>query len=289
MAKSPVDNELTHAVRLACVLEATARKPGNVHPDASFDDLTYDDFIRSADAIAPVFADAARNGVGETVLEAVRRTHAVVGRNTNLGIVLLIAPLAAVPRERSLIDGAQDVLDRLTIEDTRDVYAAIRLAQPGGMGEAAAEDIDTEPSVTLQAAMRLAADRDAIAAEYTHGFPLTLGFGLAQLRATPEFENNWRTSIVRLHLSLMARQPDTLIARKRGMDEAIQSSSMARDVLDAGWPNSRRARDLIEDLDVWLRAVGNQRNPGTTADLVAASVFAAIREGVFTTPDVRIR
>ena len=84
-------------VWLACAMEATSRKPGNVHPEASFGDLTYADFIKSADAIAPVVASAHEVGVGRTILDAVIKTRAAVGQNTNLGIVLLLTPLAAVP------------------------------------------------------------------------------------------------------------------------------------------------------------------------------------------------
>ena len=34
--------------QLACVLEATARKPGNVHRFADFDDVSYLDFVTAA-------------------------------------------------------------------------------------------------------------------------------------------------------------------------------------------------------------------------------------------------
>lgn len=283
-ADSLADRAICDAVASACLLEATARKPGNVHPGAAFEDISYADFVRSAHVIAPVFADSSRRSVGATVLEAVHRTQASVGRNTNLGIVLLFAPLAAVPNEQLLTDGVQGVLDGLTVDDAKDVYAAIRLAQAGGLGKEAQADVSTEPTITLQEAMRLAADRDAIAAEYSHGFPLTLGFGLDQLRSEVNFADNWQESVIRLHLLLMSRQPDTLIARKRGRDEARESSAMAKAVLDAGWPESCSGLERIVELDTWLRAVGNKRNPGTTADLVAATLFAAIREGVITIP-----
>ena len=106
-------------LRQACRLEVLARKPGNVHPDASFPDLTCDDFLRSADIVSPVLAAAPVLGVGPAVLDAVTRTQAILGRNTNLGVVLLLAPLAAVSRERKLTDGIAAVLAATTVDDAR--------------------------------------------------------------------------------------------------------------------------------------------------------------------------
>src|SRR5437868_1352488 len=140
---------LADQIRAACVLEATARKPGNVHPLHSFDDLTYEDFIVSAEKAAPILACTPELGVGRAVLEAVTATQACVGRNTNLGIVLLLAPLAAVPPEVRLADGIANILAGLTREDAELVYEAIRLAHPGGMGRVENQDISTPPTQTL--------------------------------------------------------------------------------------------------------------------------------------------
>src|SRR6202034_3598262 len=103
-----------------------AAKPGNVHPEASFEDLTYEDFVRSAVAAAPAFENAAERGVGATVLDAVQRTREAVGRNTNLGIALILAPLAAVPAQTRLEEGISAVLANLDVRDAEQVYEAIR-------------------------------------------------------------------------------------------------------------------------------------------------------------------
>src|SRR6185436_20912162 len=89
----------------ACLLEATAPKVGNVHRGADFENLTFTDFMVSAVAIGPVMESARANGVGPTILEAIKATRRLVDTNTNLGMVLLIAPLAAVPREEPLDTG----------------------------------------------------------------------------------------------------------------------------------------------------------------------------------------
>src|SRR5207244_9232877 len=120
----------------ACIWEASAAKLGNVHRRRDFADVGYLDFLLSAAAIAPEMAVAPSRRVGETILAAVRATRQVVSTNTNLGIILLFAPMAAVPREQDLFKGIQQVLD-LDVEDSRLVYEAIRLANPAGLGEVA--------------------------------------------------------------------------------------------------------------------------------------------------------
>lgn len=274
----------SHCAVLACLLEATARKPGNVHPEAAFRDLTYADFVRSAHLIGPAFEHAGEWSVGRIVLDAVERTRRDVGTNTNLGIVLLLAPLASVPAGVTIADGIGDVLAGLTREDARLVYEAIRLANPGGLGRVANEDVAAEPSVTLLEAMRLAGDRDRIAEQYANNFATVLA-GAERLAADGRFPLGWEEAVVELHLWLMAEFPDTLIGRKCGDEIARESAIRARAVLDSGWPHGDVAAGRMAELDAWLRADGNRRNPGTTADLVAGCLFAALREGWIEAPD----
>lgn len=278
--------DLSELIRRACVLEATAAKPGNVHPGASFADLTYDDFVRSADAVAPVLARTATLGVGRAVFEAVEATRLVVQSNTNLGIVLLLAPLAAVPLERRLKSGIGEVLRRLTRDDAVWVYRAIRLAAPGGIGRAESEDISAEPSGTLLEVMTLAAERDGVAAQYASDFAWVLQEGAPFLMSSPNFLDRPEEVVVELHLRLLAAHPDTLIARKCGEDMALEISHRAQEVLDAGGNQTAIGRRRLTEFDQWLRADGNRRNPGTTADLIAACLFTALRDGRSTTNDV---
>lgn len=281
------DKRMAEAIRLACVLEASAAKPGNVHPRAAFPDLTFEDFVRSAELIAPVLVPAERSGIGRTVFDAIEATRQVVASNTNLGIVLLLAPLAAVPRDRSLQDGIGDVLERLTRDDAAWVYRAIRLAQPGGLGSTASEDVANEPTGTLREVMTLAAERDGIAAQYANGFAWVLQEGAPFLASIgSEFGRHWEAAIIELQLRLLAEHPDTLIARKCGGGIATEASRRARnclrDIERLPLDSALRAESL-NGFDLWLRADGHRRNPGTTADLVAACLFAAIREGTILT------
>ncbi len=270
-------SHVRNSIRAACVLEATARKPGNVHPEASFEDVRFEDFVRSADVTAPVLAETRELGVGRAIREAVSVTRQAVGRNTNLGIILLIAPLAAVPEDVSLDVGIETVLAGLTVEDARYCFEAICMANPGGLGDANEQDVGAAPTVTLREAMRLAADRDRVAEQYANGFQQVLDFGLTTLLAQP-WESHWEKSVIMLHLRLMAEFPDTLIFRKCGANIAEESARRAQRVLDAGWPLGNAGADEMRRLDRWLREDGHHRNPGTTADLVAATLFAALRD-----------
>jgi triphosphoribosyl-dephospho-CoA synthase len=268
--------ELQRCIETACVWEATAPKPGNVHPARAFADLTYEDFVAAAKAAAPCLARASEVGVGRAVLDAVLATNQACRSNVNLGICLLLAPLAAVPQERALTSGIGEVLSHLTDEDAHCVYEAIRLAKPGGLGQTAEQDVSSAPTCGLLEAMRLAEDRDRIAWNYTHAFEDVLVTG-PRLRYRWSRRLDRNEAIVALHLELMARIPDTLIARKCGTDVAEEASRRAAAVLDSGWPDAPRSPERLAELDGWLRADGNRRNPGTTADLVAAILFVVLR------------
>jgi triphosphoribosyl-dephospho-CoA synthase len=262
--------------QLACLWEATARKPGNVHRERDFEDLTYLDFAMSAAAIAPVFAQTENVRVGELILGAIRATRQVVRTNTNLGIVLLLAPLAVVPARKPLRDGVSAVLDSLDVADSVAVFEAIRLAQPTGLGQVENQDVNTEPTLPLREVMALAADRDLVARQYVNGFRDVFDDGLPALVAGIEKTRCLEGAIIHCHLTLLAKHPDSLIARKRGIREAEEASRRAQAVLEE--------RVEIADLDTWLRAEGRGRNPGTTADLVTASLFVALRTQVLTLP-----
>lgn len=280
-----MSDTLTRAIYQACLLEASARKAGNVHPAASFEHLCYRDFVNSAEAVAPVLAMARERGVGTTILDAVVATRQRCGFNTNLGIILLLAPLAAVPEDQPVADGIEDVLRNLTRDDAAQVYEAIRLAAPRGLGSSSREDVsNSEPTGTLREVMAMAAGRDAIAFEYTHGFPRVLREGVPLLMASGGFSDRWEQTVIRLQLELMAAGPDTDIARKCGVEEAEESAVMARKVLTCGWPSTAAGASRFRAFDAWLRSRGSQRNPGTTADLVTACLFVAIREKILTPP-----
>lgn len=269
---------------LACLLEATAPKPGNVHRGADFEDLTFTDFAVSAAAIGPAMERANPSNVGRTVLDAVLATQSLVATNTNLGTVLLLAPLAAVPRDVPVRTGVASILEQLNADDCHLVYEAIRAAQPGGLGQVESMDVRDRPPLDLLAAMRAAADRDRVARQYVTQFADIFDLSVPWLLDARRSGLNLTTAIVHVQMRLMAEFPDSLIARKCGAAIADQSAGLARAVLDAGPPDGEDYLQALGELDFWLRLDGHRRNPGTTADLIATTLFVALREGQLSPP-----
>lgn len=274
-ARDPVE-----AIRVACVWEATAPKVGNVHPEAAFDDCDFQDFCRAAAVVAPILARSESSvgtatGLGQRILAAIEATRTVTNANVNLGIVLLVAPLASI-RDR---DEIPDLLRGLNPQDGELVYRAIRLANPGGVRGATVEpnqDVTAAnvERVDLLAAMASARDRDRIALQYACDFADFFDQIVPVLAAELEAEGDISRAIVRAQLRLLAAAPDSLIARKSGPEIAAEACRRACDCLSTVGDSYLPA---VADLDRWLRADGNRRNPGTTADLIAAALYWLIR------------
>ncbi len=269
---------------LASLLEVTVPKPGNVHRGADFEDVTFVDFAVSAVAIGPAMQQAAQTGVGPCVLSAIQATRACTGTNTNLGTVLLLAPLAAVPREQGLHAGISDVLQSLTPQDSAAIYEAIQMARPGGMGRAAEMDIQSDVPDSILDAMRVASERDMVARQYVTGFATVLDEIVPALAAGSGRGWSLATTIIHTHLQLMSQYPDSLIARKCGIEIARESAARAAQVIAAAAPDSDAYLDALRDLDFWLRSDQHRRNPGTTADLIAAGLFVTLRDGLVKPP-----
>ncbi len=278
----------------ACLLEARAPKPGNVHPQASFQDTTFDDFLRSAAAIRQTFDHAAEKSVGELVIEAVEATLATVGRNTNLGIVLLLAPLSKTPASpdvasaagRQAIRAAVDQVVRdASARDVALIYEAIRKAAPGGLGTVDQQDVARPPERSLIDVMELASARDLIARQYTGSFEDVVDVCLVDVVDAIARRESLENAIVGCALRTLARMEDSLIARKCGIEVARDAMRRARSVLDLDWPHTSASRERFAAFDSWLRSDGNRRNPGATADLIAAALFLALRGGIIAFSD----
>jgi triphosphoribosyl-dephospho-CoA synthase len=296
-------SEIAAAAQLACLLEASAPKPGNVSPGRHFADARYEEFLASAAAIGVPLAGAGTRPLGATIRLCVEATARWTRSNTNLGIVLLLAPLSraasasAAPgvepgdeshggqipvrdsRLQNLNTSVRRVLDTTTVEDARDVYAAIRLARPGGLGRVEAQDVTAEPTMTLLEVMRLAAHRDGIAREYATGFQVTFESGTPALAQARAEGLSWDDAIVETFLTLLAASPDTHVIRRGGAAMAHDVSRRATAVLAAGGVRSGAGRRAIEDMDAALRSPNNTANPGTAADLTAAALFVFLLTG----------
>ena len=272
--------EISRLIQKACILEVCAPKPGNVNREHDFPDLRFEDFLLSAIAIGPAFESAGQCSVGQIIRRATEDTRRMVRSNTNLGMILLMAPLAKAcanaAGQEHLRQSLDAVLNSLDVEDARQAYAAIRLAQPGGLGRVPEADIAEEPTITLRQAMALARDRDSVAREYAEGFKITFDIGLPALKEGLARGADFRDAIVHSYLCILSRVPDTLIARKRDFDTAHRISLRAAEVLSLGGVFAPRGRAALAEFDRELRDPGHTLNPGTTADLTAASVFLSL-------------
>lgn len=275
-------DKVSLAAQLACLLEVSANKPGNVTPFADFADTRYTDFLASSVILGRALRKAATVATGSLVLDAVRETKRLIGRNTNLGIALLFAPLAkAALRKgrRPLRSRLRSVLTSLTPYDGQRVYEAIRLAQPGGLGDANQFDVRaTRGRVPLLGAMCLAMDRDSIAREYATDFEITFTLGAPILERSLQESNDLGSSVIQTYLTLLSRVPDSLIARKCGAREAGRISREAGKILAIGGAFSEQGKRRLARWDPTLRQRGNRLNPGTTADLTASALFVVMLE-----------
>lgn len=260
----------------ACLVELDALKPGNVHRFAEGHGLRVADFETSARAAAPAITRTGAS-LGTRILEAVEATRTTVGTNTNLGILLLCTPLAiAAERTEPLQEAARSVLARADLEDARKVYAAIRLARPGGLGRVEKGDVTEEPTTSLLEAMRFAEDRDRIAWNWTHGLAdlFETGMPLLDVLEARGWSESWALSGLYLHF--LAYVPDSHVARKFGRTTAealaTEAAAFTRRLLALDQPETLRSELLAFDAGLKARGI----NPGTTADLVVGSFFARL-------------
>jgi triphosphoribosyl-dephospho-CoA synthase len=260
----------------ACALDVAVRKPGNVSLVSPGHGMTAAQFITSAQAAAaPLFA--LRQRVGQRIEAAVTASWAAAGCNTNLGIVLLCAPIAAAVERApamALRPALEAVLADLNRDDAAAAFRAITLAQPGGLGDAPAEDVRHPPTMGLREAMVLAASRDSIARQYANGFADLFEIALPKLSAGEPTH----AAVQRVYLTLLGRLPDSHIVRKHG--EVVAQTVMSAAQRWQAQADAGTALDESPAFAAWddeLKAAGI--NPGTTADLtVAALLLAALQQ-----------
>lgn len=267
--------EIAAAFAAACRDELDAPKPGNVHVFASGHRMTASEFVRSAEAAAgPLSMAHAR--VGARILAAVEATFDAVGTNTNLGIILLSAPLAATAGVKSpdLRTGLAQVLDSLDVQDAELAFRAIVRAAPAGLGRAERDDVFQPATVTLKQAMAGASNRDRIARQYVCAFEDVFELGEPALAAalSRSADRTWATLAV--YLKFLSAFPDSHIVRKHGAvtaEEVCRAALRFHARMQAGEDPAALRPDLL-NWDAALKARGI--NPGTSADLTVATLFA---------------
>jgi triphosphoribosyl-dephospho-CoA synthase len=268
---------VARSFRAACLAELDALKPGNVHRFGDGHNMTIADFVASAEAAAPFIG---RDGlaVGKRIRLAVEATRRETGQNTNLGIVLLAAPLAGAalaPRSDDLESRLHHILQELSVDDAREAYRAIRETKPGGLGAAPQHDVASEPEVTLLEAMRAADGRDRIAWNYTHDFADIFKLGCKWLAHARDRWSDPTWATTRVYLGFLAHVPDTLIERKYGERIAARVREEARPI-ESSLTECQSPEAMTAPLTAFDRALKERGlNPGTSADLTVATLFAA--------------
>jgi len=263
------------AFRWACLTELDAPKPGNVNAFADGHRMTVDEFVRSANAAAaPLSARGAR--VGLRIHRAVMATFAAVGTNTNLGIILLCAPLAAAA-ERDAADlrrALHEVLQELDVDDADLAFRSIVRAAPAGLGHSAQHDVFNPATVSLLDAMSAAANRDMVARQYATDFADIFDLGLPLFESASQSKGEAKWATLAIFLGFLSAFPDSHIARKFGAETAncVQRAALnfAAMLQAAEQPNQVLPALLTWDAALKAKAI----NPGTTADLTVATLFA---------------
>ncbi len=277
MPKQFTPDEVAHYYRAACIAELQALKPGNVHLFADGHGMTIHDFIKSADASAAVISQAGLS-VGERIYAAVETTQKTVGLNTNLGVILLCAPLihAALYGDSKLTlqQNLSHVLNTLTINDAVLTSKAIVIANPAGLGESDVHDVRLPPNVTLLEMMRSAQHKDRIAWQYANQFADIVGIGINCYNdAWIKWQNAaWATTA--LYLNFLVKYPDTHIVRKHGefIAEDVRIEALE---FEAGFKSAENPKLVQKSLMVWDASLKKRGiNPGTSADMTVASILA---------------
>jgi triphosphoribosyl-dephospho-CoA synthase len=302
---------ISRCLELAILLEVSANKPGNVNRRNGFERTRYDHFLASAVALSPSFEIAAERGIavsredlGVDNIEigliirdcAVNVSAWQHGGNTLLGTAILLSPIAVAAGMTSDKEEAFDiqrlrenlkfVVKSTTPEDAVNVYEAIKIANPGGLGKAPDLDVNDPDSIdkirkekiSLYQIFKLAADYDLVCSEWANNYPITFELAHSSLVSQLKESKTLDDAIVQTFLKVLAGYPDTLITRKTNSEEASRISLMAKEVLRFGVESSS-GKQRLSEFDKELRKSSNLLNPGTTADIISAALSLCVLGG----------
>jgi triphosphoribosyl-dephospho-CoA synthase len=275
--------DIMRASQIACCLEVSAFKPGNVHRNRDYNDIKYHHFISSGIAFGQVIYEASQSegNIGYYIKRGVIESKKWSPTNANLGIIMLHIPIATASgkleefNEDTLKKNLKDIILNTTVEDAINVYDAINIAMAGGLNkpkdgpDVSSEDAKKElieKNLTLYDVFKISSEWDNISKEWTNNFKISFE-GYELINKYYNETNDIHLSITKTFLTLLSKYPDTLIARKKGLEVAKMVSKMAKDVLD------NFSMEKVVEFDKYLSKEGNKLNPGTTADLIASSLM----------------
>ena len=279
LSKELTSEQLANAYKAACMAELQALKPGNVHIFSDGHGMTFHDFIKSAEASAAVIAQP-NLSIGERIYYAVETTQKVVGLNTNLGVILLCAPLihAALTGDSTLTlsQNLTHTLSELNVQDAVFAAKAIVIANPAGLGKTAQHDVNETPNVNLLALMCHAADKDRIAWQYTHSYQDIFEFGLKRYNQSMIRWQNPAWAATALYLGFLTRNLDTHIVRKydKTLAAGVMMEAQGFEAVFLAAENPKLVQKELLDWDASLKK--RNINPGTSADLTVASLLTTL-------------
>jgi triphosphoribosyl-dephospho-CoA synthase len=301
--------QIARCLELAILLEASAPKPGNVSVADNFEKTTYTHFLASAVAAAPSFETAAQRGisvskgkigladvgVGRLIKTCIADINAWQGGgNTLLGAVILLSPMAVAAGMTSTTEDLQSlrknlklIIESTTPRDAVNMYAAIEIANPGGLGKAPNLDINDPDSVnrilddkiSLYDVFRIAEKYDTICSEWVNNYPITFDLAYPKLAKKLQNKDDPNNATVQTFLEVLAKVPDTFIARKTGIEKSKEVSLKAKQVLNLGGTETPLGKKSLNEFDRELRKSSNLLNPGTTADIIAAALALCVLNG----------
>ncbi|MEM3580028.1 MAG: triphosphoribosyl-dephospho-CoA synthase [Candidatus Bathyarchaeia archaeon] len=303
---------VSRCLELAILLEVGADKPGNVNLVVGFEGTNHMHFLASAVAAAPHFRLAAERGmivsrgelalrdvgVGGIIRDCVADINAwQSGGNTLLGTIILFTPLAVAagmtPTEKGIFNlsilrqNLQRIVEATTPEDAVAVYEAVGIAKPSGLGKAPDLDVNDpnsvkriiEEGISLYQVFKIASSYDMVCSEWVNNYPVTFEHAYPLLMQNLKEDEDLNTAIIHTFLAVLARHPDTFIARKAGLKRAREVSATAEGVLKSGGLKTAVGREKLREFDAMLRKESNLLNPGTTADIIAAALALALLSG----------
>ncbi|MDB2461254.1 triphosphoribosyl-dephospho-CoA synthase [Gammaproteobacteria bacterium] len=266
------------AFEYACKLDVFSVKPGNVFHGHPAYGMTHKDFLQSSMACSDVICEQNMD-IGEKILECIKSSIDVVGCNTNLGIILLCVPIVEAlymdKDHKFLQSNLKKVINGINETQTKNIYKAINIAKAGGMGSKDKFDLNNNKSknFTLLEAMEFASSYDYIAGEYSNNFNNIINTISVNWRNYFKLMGNGESATTATFLKLISSNPDSLIARKHGLDKAKEVSERFKTIADEYCvlknPNNLNNQLLLLDSELKIQGL----NPGTTADVVVASIF----------------
>jgi triphosphoribosyl-dephospho-CoA synthase len=304
---------ISKCLELAILFEVSADKPGNVNLIVGFEGTRYEHFLASAVAVAPFFELAAERGVavsrGEVQVSNVKLGRIIRdcvadinawqhGGNTLLGTVILLSPIAVaagmtLTQEKQgfeipkLRENVKLVVESTTPKDAVDVYEAIKIANPSGLGKAPELDINDPNSVnkilkeniSLYQVFKIASNYDNVCSEWVNNYPITFDIAYPYLMEQIRETKDLNMAIIHTFLKILAEYPDTFITRKVGIGKTREVSSRAKEILKLGGLETSRGKERLHKFDLELKKSSNLLNPGTTADIIAAALALSILSG----------